>query len=602
MERIVQCLSPVHIGTGKQLEPFDYIVDGQRYIRVHLDAVLEQMTPEQADRLAAWVSEQADQLVGLEQQRDQGGDRTRLNERISELRRNMQLSNFRGGDASFQEAIRTDATLARYQADRGFERNLQVREQVKSADDTPLIPGSSLKGALRTALAFAALEEMEPDDRQALGQSLERTVRQAEEAKQRRYNRDLNRLKERIGQEIEQAVFRCGKEQRGRISYRDIQYDLLRGVSVSDTYDAQTELIVPQIYTFVEQRTLQGNTRLVPQAPLIAEAHAPGNTFRLRLQVDGGLLQAIRRNRRRGEWIDFEQRVQRAFGPEVARLLSDASDEQIGLAVVNRLEEAARRFARAIVEAEQHWEESHGYGTTHDIKGFYNRLDDLIGKGQVPLRLGWGSHFMANTLLLVLKEDAGWRPILERCFRAFDIGVPPRRHRGRGRESERHIDLDDFPRSRRLIAAGRRPIAPLGWIALVPTMEALPGPLVEKERLIAQTQRGDPRQGGRPQVGGPGRGGRRGAGSSPRSERPPPPIKIPKPTPKPSPRKGPQPGDRVNVEIVANDNAQVTVKVLDGQGEEVKFRQPYYPGQPGEKRKMKVRAVDAQGRITQVAP
>ena len=134
--------------------------------------------------------------------------------------------------------------LARYHGDRGFERNLQVREQVKSADDTPLIPGSSLKGAIRTALAFAALEEMEQDERQALGQSLERILGQAEEAKRRRNNRYINRLKERIGQEIEQAIFRCGAEQRGRISYGDIHYDLMRAVSISDTYDAQAELIV----------------------------------------------------------------------------------------------------------------------------------------------------------------------------------------------------------------------------------------------------------------------------------------------------------------------------------------------------------------------
>ena len=98
---------------------------------------------------------------------------------------------------------------------------------------------------------------------------------------------------------------------------------------------------MPQIYTFVEQRTRDGSTRLDAQAPLIAEAHAPGNTFRLRLRVDGSLLRVIRRNRRRGEWIDFEQRVQRAFGPEVARLLSDASDEQIEQAVINRLEEVS---------------------------------------------------------------------------------------------------------------------------------------------------------------------------------------------------------------------------------------------------------------------
>ena len=580
MERRVQCLSPVHIGTGKELEPFDYIVDGQRYIRVHLDAVLERMTTEQVDDLAAWVSERADQMVELG--RKQSDD----------IRREMQLSNFPGADVALREALRTDSALARYHGNKGFDRNLQVREQVKDADETPLIPGSSLKGALRTALAFAALEEMELAEREALRQSLER-----------RLNERGPRLQERIGQEIEQAVFRCGKEQRGRISYGDIHYDLMRAVSISDTYDAQAELIVPQIYTFVESRTREGNTRLAAQAPLIAEAHAPGNIFSLRLRIDGGLLRAISQNGRRGEWINFEQRVQRAFGSEVARLLPGASDEQVEQAVVGRLEAAARSFAKAIVSAEQGWEEAHGH-SSRDLKDFYNRLDDLIGKGLVPLRLGWGSHFMATTLLLALKEDAGWRPILERCFRAFDIGVPPGRHRDRGRDSERQIELDDFPRSRRLVAAGRRPVAPLGWIALVPTVEELPGPLVEKERLLTRTQESEPKRGERPQAGRyrDGRGGRSEPGPAPRPERPLPQIKLPKPTSKPPPRQGPRPGDRVNVEIVANDNAQVTVKVLDGQGEEVRFRQPYYPGRPGEKRKMKVRAVDVQGKITQVAP
>ncbi len=580
MERRVQCLSPVHIGTGKELEPFDYIVDGQRYIRVHLDAVLERMTTEQVDDLAAWVSERADQMVELG--RKQSDD----------IRREMQLSNFPGADVALREALRTDSALARYHGNKGFDRNLQVREQVKDADETPLIPGSSLKGALRTALAFAALEEMELAEREALRQSLER-----------RLNERGPRLQERIGQEIEQAVFRCGKEQRGRTSYGDIHYDLMRAVSVSDTYDAQAELIVPQIYTFVESRTREGNTRLAAQAPLIVEAHAPGNIFSLRLRIDGGLLRAISQNGRRGEWINFEQRVQRAFGSEVARLLPGASDEQVEQAVVGRLEAAARSFAKAIVSAEQGWEEAHGH-SSRDLKDFYNRLDDLIGKGLVPLRLGWGSHFMATTLLLALKEDAGWRPILERCFRAFDIGVPPGRHRDRGRDSERQIELDDFPRSRRLVAAGRRPVAPLGWIALVPTVEELPGPLVEKERLLARTQESEPRRGERPQADRyrDGRGGRSEPGPAPRPERPLPQIKLPKPASKPPPRQGSRPGDRVNVEIVANDNAQVTVKVLDGQGEEVRFRQPYYPGRPGEKRKMKVRAVDSQGKITQVAP
>ena len=515
MERMVQCLSPVHIGTGKDLEPFDYIVDGQRYRRVHLDAVLERMTPEQADDLASWVSRQADRIANLEEQRTRvrGPDQGALNERLSEIRREMQLLNFPGADAALNGTIRTDAALALYSGDRGFERNLQVREQTKDADEMPCIPGSSLKGALRTALAFVALEEMEQAARQALGQSLKKVVDQAEEEKRQGRNEQVRRLQEHIGQEIEQAVFCCGKQKGNHTDYRDIHYDLMRAFSVSDTYNAQAELIVPQIYTFVEQRTQDGRTRLDAQAPLIVEAHAPGNTFGLRLRIDVNLLRAVSRNRRRDEWISFEQRVQRAFGPEVTRLLPNTPDAQLEQAVIARLEAAARRFAKAVIVAEQRWEEKHGHGSTNALRDFYNRLDDLIGKGLVPLRLGWGSHFTNATLLLALKEDVVWRPILERCFRVFDIGVPPG-PRGRTREANRQIDLDDFPRSRRLVAVGARAVAPLGWVALSPTAEGLPGPLVEKARLLIRPQRSRHRQRGREHAGGYGHGGLGPAGQS----------------------------------------------------------------------------------------
>ena len=88
MERMLQCLSPVHIGTGRNLEPFDYIVDGRRYIRVRFDAVLERMTTEQATALAAWVSSQADR-IGAQGRGSQ-----------DEIRREMQLLEFPGADAA----------------------------------------------------------------------------------------------------------------------------------------------------------------------------------------------------------------------------------------------------------------------------------------------------------------------------------------------------------------------------------------------------------------------------------------------------------------------------------------------------------------------
>ena len=581
MERILRCLSPIHIGTGKNLEPFDYVVDGRRYVRVHLDNVLERMNAEQATALADWVSNKADQIAG---RRVRDPD---------EVRREMQLSRFPGGGAAFQKALFTDAALARYRGDRGFRHNLQVREQVKDADETPLIPGSSLKGALRTALAFVALDEMAQDERKTLGEAL-----------RNRLNQGGRRLKERIGQEVERAVFRCGRKKGNRTDYGDIRYDLMRAVSVSDTYDARAELIVPQIHTFVENRTRAGDTRLVPQAPLIAEAHAPGNTFSVRLRVDVRLLRAMDRNRRRGEWIDFPRRVRRAFGPEVARLLRDrAPVETLEQAVAARIETAARRFARAVVAAERVWEREHGHGSARAIREFYDRLDGLIEEGRAPLRLGWGSHFTATTLLLALKEDEAWRPVLERCFRRFGLGVPPGRRHPRKSGEPTHPDLDDFPRSRRLVAVSGSPAAPMGWIVLAATAEELPEPLVAKDRLLAPAQEGARRRGRREEGDPYGRARRpERSWSAPRPARPLPKRRFPKLAPKPPPRKGPKPGDRVNVEILANDKSQVTVRVLGSQGEEVRFRQPYYPGRPGDRRKLKVRRVDAQGRITMVGP
>ena len=79
-------------------------------------------------------------------------------------------------------------------------------------------------------------------------------------------------------------------------------------------------------------------------------------------------------------------------------------------------------------------------------------------------------------------------------------------------------------------------------------------------------------------------------------------LKFPAPAPPVAVPQGPKPGDRVNVEIVANNGTWVTVKVLNNQNEELRFKQPHYPIQPGQTTKLKVRQVDAQGRIMQVTP
>ena len=62
-------------------------------------------------------------------------------------------------------------------------------------------------------------------------------------------------------------------------------------------------------------------------------------------------------------------------------------------------------------------------------------------------------------------------------------------------------------------------------------------------------------------------------------------------------------GQRVNAEVISNDDRTVAVRLIDNQNEEVKFQQSAYPYKPGAKVKVKVDRVDQRtGRITRVRP
>lgn len=588
MERLVQCLSPVHIGTGKNVEPFDYILEGSRYIRVNLDALVARLSETQAARLAEWVSERADRMATVTDNRE-----------LSELRRAFNMLSFaRDHAVDLQQALLEDEELALYKGRGAPDRNLQLREQLKEADGTPLIPGSSVKGAIRTALAFAVLQEMGEDARQVLARELGRKLSE----KSRR---------DQVGQEIEQAVFYCGKKNRqGRISYEDIHYDLMRVISVSDCQAERAELIVPQVYTFVEQRSREGQRtgKLTDQAPIIAEAHAPDNAFRLRINVDGKLLKTIqaRRGQQGDEWIGFAERVRLVFGSQVAEMLGAADEEALKGAVLERIEMACRQFAQALIVEETRWAEQF---TASRVLQFYERLKAL-GEEMVLLRLGWGSDFLSTTLLLALREDAAWREVLERCFRVFDIGLPPGRRPREGR-GERSVSLDGFPTSRRLVAVNQRPVAPFGWVALQ-LLGAPPAPkLLDIEELIKQQSLStQPRPSSPQRPRSDSAGGRRPPSRAevpPR--RPEPPVKMP-PLPKPQPRPEPQTagsskikkGDKISAEVLSNQGGVVRVRLIGASGEEISFS-AYYPHQVGAKVKVKVDKVDtATGKVMKVIP
>ena len=142
-------LSPLHIGEGRELrQGFDFVVYGNRTYRLDEDAVLEA----KADRLLP----KRDGTYPLPGELLDAADF-----------RDMRL--FRYSIPGHPRSERADARIQAF---------------IKDVHDRPYIPGSSLKGALRTALAWTGWTEIKPrlerssigGNRAWAGQKLERKL------------------------------------------------------------------------------------------------------------------------------------------------------------------------------------------------------------------------------------------------------------------------------------------------------------------------------------------------------------------------------------------------------------------------------------------
>lgn len=213
----VTVLSPLHIGSGRDLlNEYDYaIYQGQTW-RINEDALLDAQNvddPVLANRLAQTPPAQL------------------LNK----------PDDFHPDSRFFRYVIKGTP--------RASGEGAQVREQLKDVYDRPYLPGTTLKGALRTALGWMAWEKrgLRPD-RSKLGRD-------------RRF----------AAQQYEHDLFG-----------RDPNHDLLRALHVSDSAPVGADRLM-----IVNARVLNRGGK--PASPIELEAVGPDTTFELTLKIDTAL-------------------------------------------------------------------------------------------------------------------------------------------------------------------------------------------------------------------------------------------------------------------------------------------------------------------------
>lgn len=609
MDMTLRTLSPVHIGSGNNIEPFDYVARNGAYSRVNFEAFSERLfdlNPDHLTRLSTWITETAERIDELDRQRKRDRNRRReFQNELNTVRRNFTLSHFAENQIQargLSDRLMTDDDLAHYRCAINTDRQYQLKEQIKTANHELYIPGSSLKGALRTALAFAVLTEADEGFKYRLKSRLSRYPDKARRSKTRRLEIDL-------GQEIEQAVFRCGAHIRGRTSFSEIHFDLMRGLRVSDTFNTDAQLAVLMANTFlrqVDRSNRRGTPRLNAQAPVLLEALLPQSSFSVRLNVDLDFVRHAQPSAK--EWIELDERFERLFGFSRAELQT-MDNATASSRALERTLSACRIFSAAIAKEEVRWAEQFEQNDTRRILSFYNRLNALTDC--VPVRLGWGSHFMSTTIVLALRNDPILGEVMTDIVRAFEVDLIWTMKGKAGNPRTRTVRLGTFPRSRRMVALGRSAGAPFGWVALSDPAVEPGGPLLDVDELTRLHRSSQSQSGGRPQRSSQ----RSGYGGHQQSTSFEPRETTRSQGAMQDALRGLQSlqtrhsqasvgeGQRVNAEVISNDGRTVVVRLIDNQDEELRFQQPAYPRKPGDRIKVRVQRVDNNtGRVTRVIP
>jgi len=245
----ISVLTPLHIGNGRELmHEYDYALYRGNTWRLNEAALLEAQAGIEDPRYVEMLSK-------------------------TPPARLLKESDYAPQSPFFRYVIRG---VPRSQAEGAV-----VREQIKDPFDRVYLPGSSLKGALRTALAWYAWRErgMRPDV--------------AKLGRDRRF----------AAQRFERELFGA-----------DPNHDLLRALQVSDS-----QALPPnEALMLINARVLNRGGSL--GAPIEAEAIRPDRKFEMTLKIDRQLYSDWARrhglNLREGQWLDHLVSVVRAYAQQ----------------------------------------------------------------------------------------------------------------------------------------------------------------------------------------------------------------------------------------------------------------------------------------------
>ncbi|MGJ7028504.1 Conserved protein {ECO:0000313/EMBL:AAB85567,1} [Methanothermobacter wolfeii] len=383
MKCTLQVITPVHVGNGLKYGPQEFYTgrtkDGKKIFgRVDVSRFYSNLDDDLRDKFIHNLSTPDFRL-----------------DSIKEFKRTARKS------VRYRGLLKTDASEVK-----------EVSEHIKTLDEL-YIPGSSIKGSIRTALLY---EHLSGDELKGISEA----VSQALESKRKRNWKTLRKKQEEIKDIIDsffasdrrETAKKDGRETAKKDGRETAKKSIMRFLEVTDTTTFKSPAIYP-----------------------VKVLKVSDNSYK-RFRYENFLI-----------YMEFLPKTKRKLEFEMNFTYNGRYD-RIGLGNKRRLvtpetiKESLYTFSRDYIEHERKFASRYGVD-------FLEKIYRKLGKQNSPdaplMRIGHGSGFLATTIGLRFKEDD---PMTYESIRKFK----------RGRSYQ-----DEFPKTRKLIDGE----IPPGWVKVI---------------------------------------------------------------------------------------------------------------------------------------
>lgn len=465
MKLYLKTLTPLHIGTGTELEPIDYVVVDNHYYRFSQNFLNNFLA---AQHLFPLYEEWMNQLL-------KALDVEKNNKRQSEIRQQYNLLAFckkNKKEHKLIEALKNPSGIIKVPL-KEEKPNRKVRAQITNGTLIPYIPGSSIKGALRTALLYQWLKQY--GDTTTVKEILLEELKVI----------DQNNFKEKaktFASKIENMAFYCGTERRknekSEIDYTDEKFDLLKLLMVSDA-----RIVSPHNpLTLIKTNLYLDNGTVQSQSPWI-EAIAPGCIAEFTLDFNIHFLYALK-NKLHNDciivdetriWIGMGTKVQELFGIDISSL-TENNLEEMRKQAINQILLATSQFSKKQKEENEKWKSKIKSSKRPNQKNEQTFKVSQIDFSIIPelhaLNLGFASGFMGITELLYLLENDALKETFKEVMKKFSLGAFPHKKRTPVKNAKQYQpNPDRFPKSRTMCQYNNK-IVPIGWALITDNYNA----------------------------------------------------------------------------------------------------------------------------------